>query len=262
MSEPTPEYTDEMAAAKWVEIAPLIDVLIKRIQDPNDFAIAEGSSLALDDAASKPYHVSHCVRWGITAGIEHLHAVKTLVFDAHLTHPAADYTLIRGALENLAAAYWILHPEDRKERVERALRWWAKNYKDQHTAIVGYPEIGGALRDVTLPKVVAVGEPLGCSEAKIKAGYTSTEAVEYAEENSSASIVLFSWRLCSGFAHSRPWAHIGMNERTQVSTVEDGVSQVSMTTDPKRILTMVMPAIILLQDLLRLRDQRAAGPQA
>lgn len=182
VSEPELGLTDEMVFAKWEEVASLIDVLIQRIQDPADFAIAEGSELAFDDASSIPYQVSHCVRWGLNAGIEHLHAVKTLVIDARLIHASADYTLIRGAIENLAAAYWVLHPSDRNQRVIRALRWMAKNYKDQNTAITAHPGAGGA-----------------------------------------------------------PWSETLL-----------------MTSDHSRILAMLLPAMILVQDLLRLLAERSA----
>ena len=257
MSEPDPQFTDEMAAAKWEEIAPLIEVLIKRIQDPADFVIEEGSELALDDVASNPYHVSHCVRWGLNAGIEHLHAVKTLVIDAKLIHTAADYTLIRGAIENLAAAYWVLHPSDRNQRVIRALRWMAKNYKDQNTAITDHPQAGGAPWAETLPKLLAIGQPLGCTTGQLGAGYSSTEAVTYADGHSDAGYALIAWRICSGFAHGRPWASLGMNDLQKTPSGTEGVWSVTMTSDHRRILAMLLPAMILAQDLLRLLAQRS-----
>jgi hypothetical protein len=94
------ELTDEMVAAKWTEIAPLIDAMIGRIQAPNDFPVKPNSELARDDAVSTPYHVSHSARWCLNAGVEHLHALKSLFIDAGLIHSAASYSLVRGALEN------------------------------------------------------------------------------------------------------------------------------------------------------------------
>ena len=54
--------TDEMVENKWTEIAPLIDVMIRRIQTPGGFAVQPDSELAADDAVSNPYHVSHTAR--------------------------------------------------------------------------------------------------------------------------------------------------------------------------------------------------------
>ena len=39
-------------------------------------------------------------------------------------------TLVRAALENTATGLWILGPGTRPERIERALRWHARNYHD------------------------------------------------------------------------------------------------------------------------------------
>jgi hypothetical protein len=46
--------TDEMVEAKWAEIAPLIDVMITRIQTPGEFSVQPDSELAADDIASSP----------------------------------------------------------------------------------------------------------------------------------------------------------------------------------------------------------------
>src|SRR3954451_8752379 len=115
---------------KWIEAAPLIDRMMERVGAPGEFPVGAGSSLAGDDRASSPYHVSHALRVCLTAGVDHLHAVKVLVVDNEILHVGAPSSLARGALENFAAAYWILGPESRTDRIERQLRWHAKNFKD------------------------------------------------------------------------------------------------------------------------------------
>jgi hypothetical protein len=126
--------TDKIAMDKWAEIAPLIDIMVNRAQDPKDFVVEPGSQLAADDIASHPYRVSHCGRACLNAGVDHLHAAKMLIIDVRILHEAADYSLIRGALENFAAAFWVLHPPERNDRIEHALRWMVKNFKDQDKA--------------------------------------------------------------------------------------------------------------------------------
>jgi hypothetical protein len=130
-----PRVAEAEAAAKWKEMSPLLDRLMQRTDDRAEFLISAGSSLFGDDRASDPFQVSHAVRLCMTVGIDHLHAAKVLVVDQGVLHTAAPASLARGALENLATAYWILRPDDRNERVERTLRWHAKNRKDAHQAV-------------------------------------------------------------------------------------------------------------------------------
>jgi len=110
----------------WAKFASDVDQMMDRINDPMDFAVSPGSSLAGDDRASDPYHVSHAVQMCIVAGVDHLHAMKSLLIDLNVLHSAAPFTLVRGALEILSSAFWILHPAKRDLRVERVLRWHAK----------------------------------------------------------------------------------------------------------------------------------------
>jgi hypothetical protein len=73
VEEPPPvELADETVAAKWAEIAPLIDAAMDRIQTPGEFPVHPNSELAADDAVSNPFHVSHTARWCINSGVEHL----------------------------------------------------------------------------------------------------------------------------------------------------------------------------------------------
>jgi hypothetical protein len=66
--------------------------------------------------------------------------------------------LRKGPLDTLAAAYWVLQPTQRKERITRSLRWHAKNMKDAENP-VGRLSLPGhrALEDELL-KLDAVAE--------------------------------------------------------------------------------------------------------
>jgi hypothetical protein len=102
---------EEQVVAKWLEIAPGIEKMAQRIGDPDDFAVRDRSSLSGDDKKSAPYCVSHAVRACLVSGVDHLHAAKSLVVDLEMLHASAVYSLLRGSLENLSAAFWILHPQ-------------------------------------------------------------------------------------------------------------------------------------------------------
>ena len=110
MVDPSAEVSEEQVAAKWLEMAPLIDRMMERVGDPDDFPVSPGSSLAGDDKRSNPYCVSHAVRACLVSSVDHMHAAKSLVLDLEVLHASAVYSLIRGSLENLAAAFWCRLP--------------------------------------------------------------------------------------------------------------------------------------------------------
>jgi hypothetical protein len=244
-------------AAKWEEIAPAIDKMAERIADPNDFQIGPGSSLSGDDKASNPYQVSHAVRMCLVAGVDHLHAVKVLLLDVQVFHAAAPFSLLRGSLENLSAAFWILHPRTRNERIERALRWHAKNFHEQHIALEPSGLSEKAKRDTKLAKLDVVATQRGISTDKVRAGYWSSGAVKYAEEHAKRSEPLLSWRLCSGYAHGRPWAYLSMSEHEYFETTDPGVLNLKLTSDPSRLLYPALAAFQLLIDVVELLQQRS-----
>lgn len=255
--ETAAELPEEQVVAKWQEIAPSIDRMAVRIQDPNDFPIRPGSSLSGDDKKSSPYCVSHAARMCLVGGVDHLHAAKSLVVDLQVLHADAVYSLLRGSLENLAAAFWILHPSLRNDRIERTLRWHARNFNEQRIALEPLGLADKTTCEAKLAKLDAVAGPRGISTANVRAGYRSSRAVKYVEKHSSDSAPLLPWRLCSGFAHGRPWAILGMSEQEQHETADPGVLNLRLTSDLSRVLYPTLSAYRLMADVVRLLDQRS-----
>lgn len=264
--DPTTASSDQLTEgevlSKWQELSPLLDTMMARVGNPGSFRTPAGTSLMGDDQASSPYQVSHAIQACLSAGVDHLHAAKRLVVDHGDLHVAAPASLARGAIENLATAYWILRPASRNTRIERVLRWHAKNAKDRETALSPLPAgVGGASADTTLAKLAVVANARDILVKDAQKNYTSTEVVKYCEEhlnvdNSQLGIV-FPWRLCSGFAHGRQWAYLGASNVQQEEEVA-GVVPVRLTSDLGRALYPVLAATHLLQDLLRLHGQRTA----
>jgi hypothetical protein len=106
----------------------------------------------------------------LVAGVDHLHAVKALFVDLHVLHTAAPFSLVRGSLENLSAAFWILHPKARNQRIERTLRWHAKNFHEQFIALEPLGLLDEAQRDAKLAKLDAVATPRGISTQDVRTG--------------------------------------------------------------------------------------------
>lgn len=257
-----PHLTEEQVSVKWAEIAPLIDKLNDRTDDKNDFPVLLHSSLARDDHWADPYQVSHAVKACIVAGVDHLHAVKVLIVDAQKLHVAAPASLVRGALENLATAYWILHPSSRVERVTRCLRWHAQNVNDSDLAYSQLDLPDYKSRDERMAKVLAVASQRPEIDLKVvKGGYRSTAAVKYAHKQTASHLgVLLPWQLCSGFAHGRPWANLSFSEREEYPTEDPNVMAVRFSTDLTRALYLVWAAMNLTEDLLKLHQKRAQPP--
>ncbi len=254
--------TEDDAKAKWRELAPLLDRMMERVATEGEFPVAVRSSLAGDDAAADPYQVSHVIRMCLTAGTDHLHAVKVLVVDQHVVHLAAPASLARGALETIAAAYWILQPAQRDERVTRSLRWHAKNMRDAEAAVGALKLPGHTPLEQKLLKLDAVANRRSLDTKTIRAGYTSTEAVKCAEEHAPDLPlgVVLPWRVCSGFAHGRPWAYFGVSDVQVTQTDESDILGVRLTSSLMKALYPSLAAVHLLERLLRLYEQRAGSP--
>lgn len=94
--------------------------------DAPDAGPAPGSSLRADDDAAHPYEISHAVHGALVGAVDNLDALRALVADAHVVHARAPFTLLRAALENSAAAVWLLGLSSREDRLLRRLRLqWA-----------------------------------------------------------------------------------------------------------------------------------------
>lgn len=238
--------------AKWAELSPVIERLAERTAQQNEFKVAAGSSMAGDDKASSPYQVSHAVHMCLTAGVDHLHAIKCLIVDGGVLHIAAPYSLGRAALETISTAFWILHPASRNDRVTRALRWYSKNNADRHDA-EGSDQ---AARAASRAKLYVVGDRRGLPRDVVGGGYTSTAAVQYADTHSSVEVLLL-WRICSGFAHGRPWAYLNLSDREQFPTEDPGVHHIKMTASTASTILPALSAVDLLREVLKLHGGRA-----
>jgi hypothetical protein len=245
---------------KWREVAAIIEHLNDLASDhPNAFAVDPGSSLGSDDRASGPFCVSVVLNSCLNAGIDHLHALKSLILDAGLLHLSAPFSLARGGLENFAAATWVLAGHSRDERVERALRWHAQNVKDGHRAL-GAVDIRGSrplAAQWALLDEVADRHNLGRS---YRAGYTSSRAVQAAEAAfpDLRLGVAFPWQLCSGFAHGRPWAFHGASQRDELEDADPLMVTLRLSATLSTVLHPTLAAVELVQSFLLLYDERAS----
>lgn len=249
-----PDPSDEaIRREKWTEMAVLIERLVERVADPDEFAVLPGSSLAHDDSASHPFEVSQVLRHLINASVDQLHAIKVLQHDVGFEHLAAGATLARAALENIATALWILGPESRNTRLERTYRWHVRNYQDEASTV------GDQVGDAParhIDQVVALAVKRGLDGRAVGSGYQITKPVKGAAEFTDIRIV-FAWEVASAFAHGRPWAYQGYLTQSEVTHDSHGHAVRTMRPRPELTIWLALEAVHLLGELLRLRDCRA-----
>ncbi|TLF74041.1 hypothetical protein [Nocardia cyriacigeorgica] len=253
--------TDSEIAKAWNGLVPVIEAWQKRVDTRESLDIAAGSSLAADDEHSKPCEVSYSVDSNIHVAVDHLHAVKVLVHDSKVLHTMAPFTLVRGALESLSAAFWILHPTSRTERITRSLLWSAKNYKDQRTAFTPLeldPSAYGGLKP-RMDSIFEVAARRGIPNEDVDRRLFSTDVVLYVDERMDALQIAFIWRLCSGFAHGRPWAILGSSHKEEREPLRPDTVALRLSADPERVVIAVAQAVALLNTVAELRQLRATN---
>ncbi len=256
----TDPLTQQQLGAFIENLVSEADAIFARTQDSLRWTVQPGSSLAGDDRATDPHHLSHAVRGGISSSAEHLHAFRTLLMDAGVLHPQASFTLLRAAIETAAGAVWLLNPPSRSTRVTRALQHAATDAKDGDQAA----QESGA--DITTPlpdrlaRLQVIARTAGLAEAVITARAPgSAKIVDYANNDpSSAFDLLLAWRICSGIAHGRNWPRLGFLRREMTSrNNETNVGEYRITSDWGQISWALGASLDVLRHACRLFDERS-----
>lgn len=228
MSQLRDGVPDEVVSAKWDTISPLIDRLLERAGNEGDFEHRRESALTGDDRGTSPYNTSHAFRQSLNAAIDHLHAAKTLIHDVGVLHLGAPATLARSALENAATGWWLLEPPGRDERVLRTLRWYSRNFRDQHTALAATPLAAERTLEQKLGRIRMIASSRGLNPEQATAGFQMSKVME-AHTRGTNTDSKFVWQLASGFAHGRPWAYLGALSQDRRPSDEDGIMKIRLT---------------------------------
>lgn len=243
---------DRLARRRWGQVIDRIDELVKVVDVDTILHVASRTALAGDDRATAPFQTSHAVQSLLGAGIDNLSAIRHLIFGRPdskpptevVLHQAAHYVLARGAIENLATALWLIGPNRRVDRVERTLRWQVQNVNDQHSATdkLG-AEVAGkrtkAEKLEQIDQIMRAASKAADLPPGFHKGYSGTTVVKYADTSmgvTSGVSTHLVWQICSGFAHGRPWASLGLLEREEADTDDPDVLHVKMTSDLPRAL--------------------------
>lgn len=257
---------DALALKAWPDVIRVIDALVDRAERGGLDGVRPRTSLATDDARTSPFQTSHAVQMLVNAAIDNLHGVRHLIWGPRgewtgepVIHQAAHYVLARGAIENAAAALWILAPASRADRVTRTLRWHAQNVIDQVNALAEISEAEQPDLAKRLDRLAEIGTAaLGSEPPRLRRGYTATETLRHATalDTQASMPPIFVWRLCSGFAHGRPWASLSFQEIEKHPTVDPDVFAARVTSDLTRALLAPKAGLHLLERVIKLYNVR------
>jgi hypothetical protein len=241
------ESMDGEVPARWVEIVNATQELVMRRQAAPLWPVGAGSRLFRDDVRAAPWSISDAARSSMGAALDHLHALCVLVTSTGFLHVHAAYALARGCLENAAVALWIVSPEESAVRTERALRWYATDFRDSARA---REEIGHDKRgflDEMLVDLDRVDASTGFS-GSVRQSLDHTQILRDVDAlvPRGEAHLLFLWRVCSGFAHGRRWPALALVTDEQLADLENDDRNPRLTNSLDRLLAPTLAGFNLL----------------
>lgn len=240
---------------------------------PNPMA---GSSLAGDDAASDPFHVSHAVWLALSHAVDNLHAFRVLAVErsgSHYTVVTRPYGLwpnLRAAIENSASALYVLGPAKRDERVARRLRILLQDAREADkaaklTTATDKSDFVSA-RVMRLESVAQVADRRSLDMAAIDTRDRLTyqaivrDAAQYLGESESPDEAEVIWRLLSGLSHGAWWSTRAVTEFEEMfSDLEGHVATHLVTVPFVRVAGLCATACRWMESAFGLYDQRATS---
>lgn len=217
--------------------------------------VAKNSALDIADQLSEPFRSSHTISFYILTAIDHLHALRALLLDAHAQHIFAPYTLIRSAIENAATAMWIMSDSAPRAIVVRSLKMEHVNHRDVERA---YETLGlkpDEMRSELLDGVITRN---GMQKDGIKASPPGFLKVlgDVAKAHNLDTTPALIWQLCSGATHGRNWASVVL---AMLEAEDDGRAQVisgKLTSDEKAIAHALLVVVPLVERTLNMHRSR------
>lgn len=255
-----------------------VDAWSQRLTQPDD--PQAGSSLAGDDTVFPRLPCSQLAWNGLTVGVEHLDATLRLLQQqvdvGGPILPAANYTVLRGALVGSSQAVVLLCSSSREERTTVGLQIAREEYRQafnfrthvlRHAGVV--PEAQAAARDRDYLKLFE--ERREQAEARLgergaSNRVTDTDLVEKAAdlvhpEGEDAELMQLAlemeWRLGSGAAHGR--LLVGL-QRTGGHLVQ-GHNVVAMGGSYDDVAQQVCAVSLVLSAAWRMWDLRITSPR-
>ncbi len=232
------------------------------------------SSLGIDTAYLGPIG-SGLHHAALNSAVDALRTTRALLdTEGQVTFPLMGlYPLFRAALENAALAVYLLAPESRDDRLERAFREIAGDVRlrEKFAAHFEDPDVGAGKRDrwhQILADMLEGRPTVGPASVQQLKPATITSIVQEAdavvqtdaasERHTYSMPLLALWQVQSGLSHGRHWATMQAHARSKPVVEADGsVSSLTFTARSSLVSVSLVRALDVLETALRLYGQRS-----
>ncbi|WBB59624.1 hypothetical protein O7599_29325 [Streptomyces sp. WMMC500] len=243
------------------------------VRTDGGWSIQDGSALAGDDPRTHPYELSGAAWSALSVARVHLRCLYSsltgLDIDGDVpeqctvtVHTHAQYTLIRGLLENGARTVWMLAPTLRAERVQRRI---ILEWNEVQQVVKTLALLGGTLTpdlETRKAKLTAILTSGGTSPRDAAALLKSRPGYgEMVREAGSLTTITSdraeaAWKACSSMAHGDFRGSFSIGEHETLRT--EGTTAIARVSgSPKTMLWGTNVAITLLKHAFHLYEQRA-----
>jgi len=206
-----------------------LDAVATDQEPPDDLP---GSDFAKDRNELPEEPTSHWARRLIVAAVDHMLCVRTLGGRPPAGHAEwqahAPWTLMRASLEAASQAVWLMSPADSRRRVERLLRLIHQDSRDHAAAIRSTVQRRKRKNEPTsrevLDRAARLAARFGTSAVKIDERMNLLDCINEAARKSRVAPGDWAetlWRVASGNAHGRSWAHLAMGDIQEVERIDD-----------------------------------------
>jgi hypothetical protein len=244
----------EAAQSRLAHALDSAESIRQRLND-DGYPIEHGSELAGDDAKWPAYALSHTLHHSLGAATDHIHALRSLIFDAGVLHLGAPYTLLRAVIENSSVALWLLAPTSRTTRLSRLV---GEVWRDRLAGDDVVEELRGSRdktgHDAFRAKLEALIRDLDLAPDSL-ADVRTSRIVREAEVTTSVPHLLAQWKICAGFSHGKRWAYLAMSDLAEVSRDGD-VPTIRIEAGSEQFAMLVNTSYLTLRAAADLFDQR------
>lgn len=237
----------------------------------NEWVAQPRSAFAGDDAKTHPHDVSHAAWHALTVAVDHLQCLRSSLVQevkgrsvSTTIHTHAQFSLVRGALENASRAVWLIDPASRVERITRRLGMQAKEYqRNEHLRELADAPITKT-RQERIDGIIRLLEAAGLAPADAKKAVKDPLSYKEIVREAGASTQFGSdalevaWSACSSLAHGDSTGTLNFLDREVIES-EGGISLIQVTGSISMLAQTTYAAVKMTDAGFRLFKQRATA---
>lgn len=203
--------------------------LLAATRDSQRFRVQAGAEIVEDDELVGGGLMTEVIQLQLHAAVDNLAAAGLLrkAMAADDVIPLySPTTAARGSLEPAVIAWWLMRPDEPRDRVARLLSFKLQDAFDEYTFNGG---LKGLDHEEQKARLFAIAGEVGVSKTSLKAGFSTTRVIADFDREFGTPISNI-WQLSSGVAHGRRWA-------VRLTSVEE----VAFSTELGRDVLRIMP---------------------